>query len=94
MPIVPIVIVVALLVGLLVAAIGPARSVAERRAAERRAADADWRSGAGDFVPLEWELVAKRRFAPPPTGRFAAQAKAPGGHGVLDPEARSERRAT
>ena len=58
MPIVPIVIAVALLAGLLIAAIGPARSVAESRWGDA-ASDDEWRPG--DFVPREWEVARSRR---------------------------------
>jgi len=76
MPIVPIVIAVALVVAVLVAAIGPARSMAENRVA-----DADWRTGVGDFVPLQWELLAERRFAAaakPASGLKGRGAAVPG----------------
>ena len=60
MPIVPIAIALAVLLGLLVAAIGPALRIAQRRA-----------SGADlTYVPVEWQRagarVTGRRFVPAP----------------------------
>lgn len=72
MPIVPIVIASAVLLGLLVAAVGPALRLAENRVA----GDDGEIDG---FVPLEWERVAvsrvtKRRFAPSATSQVASDA--------------------
>jgi hypothetical protein len=62
MPIVPVILVFAILLGLLVAALGPALKYAERRARE----GVDELDGLG---PLDWEPVVvggvvTRRFAP------------------------------
>ena len=69
MPIVPIIIAFAVLLGLLVAAIGPALKYAERRV---RGDDGRY----DGFVPLEWERVVvggvtTRRFAPAKRHRAA-----------------------
>ena len=65
MPIVPIVIALVVLIGLLVAALGPALRIAQRRALDGEGEDAL-------YVPLEWErtsgVATARRFAPSPRG--------------------------
>jgi len=84
MPIVPIAIALAIVVALLVAAVGPALRIAERR---RHDGEAD----GIDFVPLERQVaarrvaarrVAARRFVPTPADARTAERVPTGRRGV------------
>ncbi|HYU60883.1 MAG TPA: hypothetical protein VEK39_08985 [Solirubrobacterales bacterium] len=63
MPIVEIAIAAALLVGLLVGAVAPARCIAERRSANGDRTTSTAR--VSGFVPLDWHRMASRQPAPP-----------------------------
>ena len=79
MPIVPLAIALAFVVALVVAALGPALRIAERRRLEGEADGID-------FVPLEWQVASRRvtarRFVPTPVDAGTA-ARVPTGRRVV-----------